>query len=104
MNTDTNLRTYQQTSLYREFIAETLKHSSNCVRDAQAAMNEAESRRRVDAAVAIRAGYSKVATANALGVSRPTLDQWLSIVENDPAEMGSVLQHEQFVTRQMVKD
>lgn len=91
------------TDEYRDFLAGILEHSGISVAQAQAALNDAERSRRVDAVIAVRAGFGKTATANKLGISRPTLDAWIKAVESEPSEMKSVLDHELFVARRLHK-
>lgn len=88
---------------YREFLDETLGHAIKRIRNAQAALNDARVSAQVDAVIAVRAGHTKVATANRLGISRPTLDEWLNAVESEPDLMARVTQHEQFVARRLHK-
>lgn len=92
--TDDELRAYQRSTQYRGLVTELLDDGREGVAKAQAALNEAESRRRVNALIAVRAGLPKTTVANKLGVSRPTLDAWLAAANADPDVAAEVLLHE----------
>lgn len=82
------------TDITREERLELLQHTAKQVDDAQNELNNAELRRRIEAAVSVRAGVPKTAVANTLHVSRPTLDAWLGMVESTPDEMAEVEDYE----------
>lgn len=101
---DDELRDYQGRSGYQNgLLAEDLQGMGASVAKAQAALNEAERQRRVLAMIAVRSGRAKTTVANDLGVSRPTLDAWLRITEQDEDEMGSVEHHERFLKREIAR-
>lgn len=86
---------------YRDFLNGILAHSTTRTAKAVAELNNARDDAMVDAAIAVRAKYGKTATANALGISRPTLDDWLAKVADDPHLTERVAQHELFVARRL---
>lgn len=89
------------TDSYREFLEGILDHSTTRTARAVAALNDARDEAMVDAAIAVRAKFGKTATANRLGISRPTLDDWLAKVDGDPDLAARVDQHELFVARRL---
>lgn len=92
--TDDELRAYQRSTQYVGLATELLDDAAEGVVKAQAALNKAETRRRINALICVRAGMSKTIVANKLAVSRPTLDAWLAAANADPDEVAEVVQHE----------
>jgi hypothetical protein len=86
-----------------EYVTELLEHAGRRVKKAEEELAGAERARRIDAAIAIRHGYGKVATAAALGISRPTLDAWLDLVERTADERKAVDDHIEFAARRAAK-
>lgn len=79
--------------------AETLKYWAARLAKAEQQLAQEKAGARVNAAIAVRDGYSKVDAAADLGTTRPTLDAWLRTVEQTPDELTRVVEHEQHVAR-----
>ncbi|RSD26336.1 hypothetical protein [Amycolatopsis eburnea] len=86
-----------------EYVAELLQAAADRVTKAEKAVEVEQRARRIDAAIAVRHGYGKGTTAAALGISRPTLDAWLGLVEGTAAEQREVDQHFEFADRRAAK-
>lgn len=82
---------------------ESLTFRADQVDKAQAVLNEAERQRRIDALIQVHAGVPKVDVANALRISRPTLDAWLAMVEATPDEFAAVKEAEQSEKRWLAR-
>lgn len=80
-----------------DFYYEILDHSRRLVRRAQQEINSAERTRRINVAMAVRAGVPKIDIANRLAISRPTLDAWLKMVDSTPDEVAAVDEHFRFL-------
>lgn len=82
-------------TITREDRIEHLCYRADQVDKAQAVLNEAERQRRIEALIQVHAGVPKVDVANALRISRPTLDAWLAMVEATPDESAAAKDAEQ---------
>jgi len=87
-----------------DFYYEILDHSRRLMRRAQQELNSAERTRRINVAMAVRAGVPKIDIANRLAISRPTLDAWLSMVNSTPDELAAVDEHFRFLEQHFGPD
>jgi hypothetical protein len=75
---------------WRPIYRDAVDYDRTRVDQAQAALNDAERQRRLNAAIAVHYGAGKTEIANRLGVSRPTLDRWLAQVADTPDEAAQL--------------
>lgn len=80
-----------------------LQRAVRPVARARQELAEAERECRIRAALHVRAGVPKNKAADALGISRPTLDAWLRTVESTPAELVDLEEAERSEQRWLAK-
>lgn len=87
------------TAMDDAFYLESLWFHRDKVQQAERAVRQAERSRRINAAMAVRAGIEKTTVAETLRISRPTLDVWLNKVKGTADEQKEVDEHFAFVAK-----